>query len=357
MAQLLHEIEWGPPVLPMVSNDEWETEVKADIGFVPDILKRVSRSPWLRNVCLKWPRILVNEFSQHLGDIGALVVAQENACRYCYGVARSQMKLFGYSEKMIGSIEREMHLAELDEKDRAFIQFCRSLSRSNPRPPKAHREKLMGLGFSQLAVSEMAFLIANHCMVNRICTFLSCPLGNKFEKLENSWMGKIFRPFVAWKIRSMAFKDFSPLPSGIQSFPGVVEALTELPVASLLYDAIDGALSSKVLSDELKILMFAVIARSLECDFCQNESKNMAMEYGLSSEDFEAAITSLSSPRLDEQESKILAWTRETVHFQTGVMQGKIRQLAEEVDEVVLLESIGMAALANSVVRLAVLLG
>ena len=357
MAQLINEIEWGEPILPVVHNSEWEAEVKADIGFVPDTVKRVSRSPWLRKIMLTWQRVPIEQFPRRLADIATLVVAQENACRFCYGVARAQLRLFGYSEKMISNIEREMHLAEMDEKDRAFIQFCRNLSRSNPRPPKADRDKLIRLGFTPKAVSEMAFLIANHCLLNRVCTFLSCPLGSIFEKMEKSLMGRYFRPLVAWKIRNMAFTDIDPLPDDNGSYSGVVLALSDLPAASLLNEAMEGAFASNVLSMELKILMFAVVARSLECSFCQAESRKMALDLGLTEAEFESALSSLTSPRLNEQERKILSWTRETVHFQTGPMQKRVRALAKEVDEEVLLESIGMAALANSIVRLAVLLG
>ena len=357
MAQLMNEIEWGEPILPVVHIAEWEAEVKADIGFVPGMVTRVSRSVWLRKVCLTWSRVPVKEFPRRLADIATLVVAQENACKFCYGVAKAQMRLFGYSEKMIGDIEREMHLAEMDEKDRAFIKFCRNLSRSNPRPPKADRDELIRLGFTPKAVSEMAFLIANHCLINRVCTFLSCPLGSIFEKMDNSWMGKYFRPLVAWKIRRMAWTDIAPLPSDTQSYPPIVQALAELPAGSLLNEAMEGAFASKVLSMELKILMFAVVARSLECSFCQTESRKMALDLGITESEFESAISTLSSPNLNEQERKILAWTRVTVHFQTGPMQRRLRTLAREVDEEVLLEAIGMASLANSIVRLAVLLG
>jgi len=356
MAQFINEIVWGDPILPAVKIPEWEAEVKADLGFLPDILTRVSRSPWLRKICLKWTRVPVKEFSRRLADIATLVVAQENGCRYCYGVARSQLRLFGYSEKLINSIEQEMHLAELDEKDRTFIRFCRNLSRSNPRPPKADRDKLIRLGFSPLAVSEMAFLIVNHCLLNRVATFLSCPLGNIFGQLEKSFWGKFLRPLVARKIRRQAWTDIAPLPEGKPSFSGLVQILGELPVASLLHEALEGAFASKVLSPELKILMFAVVARSLECPFCQAETQQMAYKLGLKEKEFEAALSSLTSPRLNEQESKIFTWTRETVHFETGAMQSRIAELAKEVEEEVLLEAIGLAALANSTVRLAVLL-
>lgn len=355
MAQLINDIEWGEPTLPSVQDPEWEAEVKADMGMVPDLMTRVSRSPWLRKACLKWPRYSVTEFPRHLGDIGALVTAQENACRFCYGMAKSQMLLFGYSEKMISNIEREMQLAEMDEKDRIFIQFCRNLARSNPRPPKTDCDKLITLGFTPLAVSEMAFHIANHCFINRVATFISSPPMYKLEKLSTSFLGRIMRPLIAMKIRSQAWTPVELPTEDRRSFPGLVQALEGLPAAAVIQEGLEGAFSSEVLSRELKILMFAVVARSLECSFCQDETRQMAREIGFSETEFENALSSLSSPRLSGPEGKILSWTRETVHFQTGPMQKKIRALSREVDEEMLLESIGVAALANTAVRLAVL--
>ncbi len=357
MAQLINDIEWGEPTLPIVHDPEWEAEVKADIGRVPDLLMRVSRSPWLRKACLKWARYPVTEFPKHLGDIGALVTAQENACRYCYGVARSQMRVFGYSEKMISNIEREMQLAEMDEKDRTFIQFCRNLARSNPRPPKTDRDKLIRLGFTPLAVSEMVFHITNHCFINRVATFISGPPMYKFEKLSTSFIGRFLRPLIARKIRGQAWTPAEPLVGDKRSFPGIVQSLDGLPAAAVIQEGLEGAFSSEVLSKDLKVLMFAVIARSLECSFCQAETRQMAENIGFSEAEFKNAVSSLNSPRLAVSEEKILSWTRETVHFQVGPIQKQTRALAREVEEEMLLEAIGMAALANTAVRLAVLIG
>ncbi|MDH3648622.1 MAG: hypothetical protein OEQ53_03010 [Saprospiraceae bacterium] len=356
MAELMKEIEWGEPTLPIVHIPEWEEEVKARMGKVPDILKRVSRIPWLRMAILRWPWYQAQEFSRSLSDICALVTAQENACRYCYGVARSQLRLFGYSEKMISNIEREMQMADLDEKERAFVQFSRNLSRSNPRPPKADRDKLIRLGFSPLAVAEMAFLIGNHCFVNRVSTFLAIPPMAGLERLSDSLIGRIFRPLIARKIRKLAWKESNVLNGSAESFPGVVQALRGLPAAKALNDAFQGAFESSVLSKELKVLMFAVVARSLECSFCEQETRTMAADLGFSTEEFDRALQALTSPRLSEQERKLLEWTRETIHFQPGPMQRQTRALAEEIEEEMLLEAFGVAALANSTVRIAVLL-
>jgi len=356
MADKDKNMEWSDPILPVIKDTEWEAEVKAEIGTVPDLMTRVSPSRWLRKVILDWERLPVKHFPVRLRDIGALVTAQENACRYCYGVARSQMRLFGYSEKMINNIEREMHLAELDEKDRTFIHFCRNLARSNPRPPKADRDNLIRLGFTPLAVAEMAFLITNHCFYNRVATFISCLPMYELERLAGSFIGRLFRPLIARKIRNLALKKVDPVNQTQNPFHKVVDALSDLPAASLLNDALIGAFESDVLSEELKILMFAVVARSLECDFCQTESRNMSLLRGISEMEFDTSLSSLTSPRLNNQEKKVLAWTRETVRFQTADIQKRNRILAQEIDEVVFLEAIGVASLANTTVRLAMLL-
>ena len=82
----------------------------------------------------------------------------------------------------------------------------------------------------------------------------------------------------------------------------------------------------------------------------------MALNLGYSEEEFHSAISSLSSPHLSAEEAKILSWTRETIHFQTGPMQIRVQKLVKEVGDEVMLEAIGVASLANSTVRLAVLL-
>ena len=89
--------------------------------------------------------------------IGSMVTAQENACRYCYGANRAYMKVLGYSEAFIQSVERDVQLAETDPRELAFIEFCRSLARSRPRPSRGAREKLLSLGYSAPEIAEMAF--------------------------------------------------------------------------------------------------------------------------------------------------------------------------------------------------------
>ena len=253
MAELLHEIEWNEPNISVFHDLEWEAEVKADIGQIPDLHTRTSRSPWLRKTILKWPRYQVQEFPRKLADICSLVAAQENACRYCYGVARSWLQLWGYSKKMIGNIERDAQMAELDEKEYAVIRFCRNLARSNPKPPKKERDELVRLGYSPLAIAEMAFVIVNHCFVNRVATFIAAPPMTGLERLPSTVLGRALRPLLGWKLRSIGWTETKNIEGNMDSFSGVVQKLKGLPAATAMNDALKGAFESEILSRKLKL--------------------------------------------------------------------------------------------------------
>lgn len=358
MAELLNEVKWSDPILPKHRDPEWEAEVKAKFGNVPDILMHVAPSPWLRKAVFHWPNVQPVYISRNLTNIEALVVAQENACRFCYGIARSYMRLNGFSDKEITRLERQMHLAELDEKDRTFIRFCRDLARSNPRPARKDLDALVDLGFSEEAVIETAFHVANSCFANRVATFIAAPPLTAIEKLSTGLLNRIMRPLirkqlmqkVGWKVEGLSDENGT-------SFSGVVQAMKGVPHAQVIHEGLKAVFSSDVLSKELRIFMFAVVAKSLDCQFCQTEACKMANDLGIDSEEFSDTINRLTSHRLPPDEARLLAWTRETVHYQTEQIQRQMHLLANDIDSRKLLEAVGVAAVANMTVRLAVLLG
>jgi len=174
MALLLKDILWGEPVLPAVSDPQWEAEIKRRGGQVFDADRRIAPSAWLREAALCLTTYQPSEISDRLHRIGSMVTAQENACRYCYGANRAYMKVLGYSESFIEGVERDVQLAELDAKDRGFISFCRNLARSRPRPSRAASDQLVELGYSPRQIGEMAFLISMGCFYNRVSTLIAC---------------------------------------------------------------------------------------------------------------------------------------------------------------------------------------
>jgi len=356
MAQLLNEIEWDAPLVPAVLLPEWETEAKQRYGRSSDYLRRVAPVPWLREACASWTLCPLSELPVRFADLTFLVVSQENACRYCYGAARAHMRMLGYSERVISQIERQVQLAELNEKDEAYIRFCRNLARSNPRPAHEQRDELIRLGFTPLQLKEATFLIVNHCFHNRVASFLACPPEVTYERLGRSFLGRLLRPVLATANRkSIPFPADFATPEGAP-FARITGTLAGLPAAYLLDRTLNGAFDSTILSRRIKALMFGVIARMLECRFCLPESRALLRAEGFSDEETDACLASLNSPRLDGNESAVLAWVRETVRYQPSQIQKRTRALSQVIGTDAMLEAVGVAALANSTIRVAMLL-
>ncbi|MSQ59912.1 MAG: hypothetical protein EXR36_09805 [Betaproteobacteria bacterium] len=145
MALALNQIPWQEPIVPIFEDRDWEREVKKKAGSVLDIMRRVAPSPWLRQVLLALGNPAMMHITGNLAAMMAMVTAQENACRYCYGATRATMRILGYSDKRIGQIERGVQLADFNERERAMLLFTRNLARSNPRPSRQDREQIAAL--------------------------------------------------------------------------------------------------------------------------------------------------------------------------------------------------------------------
>ena len=358
MAQLLNEIVWGESILPVVSDPAWEAEVKRRAGQVSEMDRRAAPCPWLRELCVAEVTYRPVAMPQQLYSIGALVTAQENACRYCYGANRALMRIFGYSESFIGRLERQATLAELDDKGRAFIAFCRSLARSRPRPMKAECDALLALGFTREAVNEIALLIALCCNHNRLGVLSACPPERMLEGLAGGVFAFVTRPLLR---RVMALQrppqppllDEAALAAG--PFGTVVAAAAGVPAAAIFRRALDGAFASTTLPAATKALMFAVVARTLGCRTSEGEARRIALAEGFSEAEVDAALATLRSARLPAREQGLLSWARDTVYYQVAPIQQNTAALAAQLGHPAIVEAIGVAALANAVVRLAML--
>lgn len=360
MAVLLNELAWGEPILPTVSDPAWEAEVKRRAGQVSEIDRRAARSAWLREMCVAEVTYRPAAMPERLYNIGALVTAQENACRYCYGANRALLKIFGWSESFVGRLEREATLAELDEKGRAFIAFCRSLARSRPRPMKAECDALVALGFSREAVVEMALMIALSCNHNRIGVLSACPPERLLERLADGALAFLTRPLLRF---AMSLQRPPQPPAGDAArlsagpFGAILAEAAGVPAATIFRKALDGAFASAVLPRTTKALMFAVVARTLGCRTSEEEARRLALLDGLGAREFDDALATLRCARLEPREEALLPWVRDTVHYRLAPIQQQTAALARELGPDAVLEAIGVAALANATVRLAMLRG
>jgi alkylhydroperoxidase family enzyme len=136
----------------------------------------------------------------------------------------------------------------------------------------------------------------------------------------------------------------------------VVAALAGSPVARVLREVIDDALASPVLPRRTKLLMLAVIGRALGCRHSEVEAAEGLRAAGFTSDDVSEVLANLGSPKLDGREALLVPFARETVRYRNAAIQRHTRELWERLGTQEVLEAIGIAALANGVCRLSVLL-
>ena len=338
MAKLLHEIEWGNPLLTPSPNTDYEAE----------LVKRLS--PWLASAMLSFSEPEKVAYAPlSLMGVAYLVASQENACRYCYGSARAAMKIWGYNEKQIQDLEHEANLA--GGLTRLVVEFARKLAKSNPSPAKKDIEVLLKEGLGREAVSEITACVVKACFANRLATFLALPPNESIEKLPDSLFGRFFRSFYRKKLVPRK----APPPDRYRNegpFAEIIAGAGVTSIAVWLRTLTDGWLASDVIPARNNLLMLAVIARQLGSQLCEMDARGILAGEGLSVRETDAILSTLSSPDLTPLETTLLRWIRETVWYEPRVIQNSTRKLLAEVGEEQTIEAVGSAAICNTLARL-----
>lgn len=362
MAQSLTDITWSAPVLPAAPDPAWEAEVRRRGGHVNDVDRRIARCVWLRQAGFDAVNYRPVHIPARLYRMGTMVVSQENACRYCYGANRALMKVMGYSEEFIQRLERDLQLAELDARQRAYIAFARSLARSRPRPGPAACAALLEQGYSRAAVHEIAFTVSIACFYNRVATLLASPPERAMERMADGPLRRVMGLMMAIGDRlagarqaRVAEPALTEADLASSPFARILSPLAGLPAARVMNNALEGAFAPGALSQGVKALMFAVVARTLGCDSCDGAARGMLRAQGWAAGEIESALSELHCPRLSADENRLLPWARATVHYETGAVQATTREIARSLGDTCTLEAIGVASLANAAARLAML--
>jgi alkylhydroperoxidase family enzyme len=135
----------------------------------------------------------------------------------------------------------------------------------------------------------------------------------------------------------------------------VTGAFDGLPHARALRSVIDEAWASPHLPVRSKALVFAVIARGLGSLDCEREARRLlAAEDEVFTDDaVDDMLANLASPLLTAAETRILPYVRETIRYQPAPVQRRGRALREKLNNAEFVETVGAAALANMVCRIA----
>jgi alkylhydroperoxidase family enzyme len=102
--------------------------------------------------------------------------------------------------------------------------------------------------------------------------------------------------------------------------------------------------------------VMVVVARALDCRYGESEARAVLARQGFAAADVDEVLATLSSPRLDAREARLVPFARETVRYQPAVIQSRVREVCRDLGPAETAEAIGIIALANAVCRLSVVL-
>jgi AhpD family alkylhydroperoxidase len=355
--QVRASAEWGECLLPPIPvSTAVATEVRKRLGASPGWLTRLGRAPWLVRAMSTFGTMPVVFAKADLCELVALIVSQDNSCRYCYGVQRSLLRISGYPEESIARLEGDFQSAELSPSGRTALEFTRVLSRANPRATGTDFTDMAQAGFEKAAILEIAAVASAGAFMNRVATLLSLPPEADLEALPKMTIFRFLRPLIARKLRrSPASPEPSPRPND-GPFARLVDTLGNSPFAGIYRRLIDDLFASPALPVRTKALLVAVVAKALGCAYSEGEARRILQAEGFRERDVDELLATLASPRLDARENRLVSFARETVRYQPAAIQLRMREVAagSEPDEIV--EMVATTALANAVGRMSVIL-
>jgi alkylhydroperoxidase family enzyme len=350
-------IDWGECLVPLATTPpDLATHLRKLLGVVPDWTPRVAPNPWLARAYGRLAAKPVAHLPSETVDLIALVVSQDNSCRYCYGTQRAFFKILGYSAERIAQLERDFHIAAITAEQRAALDFTRRVSRAHPRPGPQDVEPLLRLGFSHLAIAEIVFVTSASAFNNRLATLLALPPG-RLEAVVEWRFFTLLRPLVARRIRGLGFSapEAASEPTQVP-FGAVVAGLDGSPAAGALRRILDEAFASTFLPTRTKALMMAVIAKALDCARSEAAARALAADAGVAPRVVDDVLATLGSSALDARERRLIPFARETVRYDVRTIQQRMREVSRGLTHEEILEVVGIIGLGNALGRASVAL-
>ena len=289
-----------------------------------------------------------------MADLVALVVSQENSCRFCFAVVRALLWAQGMSRARIQHLEQDLTRADLSERTLAAISFGRSQSRSGPSDARAANDALRRAGFGADEQRELAFAVATIDFLNRVHTIPAIPT-RPVERMPEQLHMRLLRPLIGRIMRNHRFAGRATAMDRAPSHPytRLLEAYDGSPIAPALGRTLDDMWASRHLTRRCKLLMLAVIARGLTCEACAAEVGAAIRSEGLDDGALARVLTHLDAPELDPVERVLVPFARETIWYEPAALQRRARGLRDRLTGPQLLEAIGVASLGNGLCRMA----
>ncbi|HSW15263.1 MAG TPA: carboxymuconolactone decarboxylase family protein [Solimonas sp.] len=353
----LSTIPWEACLLEPLHDPALEAYARRAMGGPNPGVRYFARSPWLVRAMVDWmpDNGLLVELDDRTADLIALIVSQENSCRYCYAAVRAMLRIQGMSELRIDQLEQQLQQLEVDPRLAAVARYSRALSHCNPPPDAAAVQRLREAGYGAVEIREIALSVVCSVMLNRVHTIAATPPGG-FEQLPDQLLVRWLRPVIAWSMerhRRQHRGHAEPAPPPI-SGPGaqLLAACGGSPLAPMLARTLQDLWGSALLDLRSRLLLFAVIARGLGCTAIEQEVAQKLGEAGEEAGLLPQVLAHLDAPALTPLQRRLVGFARETIRYEPQRLQQHARQLRAELSPEQFTEALGVLALANGLCRL-----
>lgn len=350
---------WEPCLLEPIRNPVTEAWLRREAGSAPPFVRYFLGCPWIAKslLTLNADHGVLAHIDFAIADIIALVVSQENSCRYCYAATRLQLRMLGLSEERLQALEQQLAGADLDPRTAAAVRFARHVARASPLAGAEAWAALRDAGFSEGEAAEIAFLAAIMAYFNRLSTMSALP-PQLWEELADRWYMRLLQPLMAPMMRRMRRRGHvaaAVTPPAVP-FGGLVLDLRASPAARALAAILGEAWNSPLLAPRAKLLMLAVIAHGLGGTRAQQEAARWAAQQGIGEAELPRLLAELGGSGRREPEPLLMEFARDSIWYEPQTLQQRTRGLREQIEGTALVEAMGIAALGNALCRLAAVL-
>ena len=359
MAHALADVAWEDCLLEPRRDRALEAFAREKQGMPNPTIRYFASVPWLARALVELhPEYgLLQRLDAGVSDMVALIVSQENSCRFCYSAVRTLLWAQGMSKTRIDRIEQDLARGDLPPRTRAAIVFGKAQSRSGPPAAHAACDALRAAGVDDEELREIAYAVAVTDFNNRASTIPAIPT-RPLERMPEQWHMRLLRPLVGRMLNSRRRKGEPASLDRVPDLPygHLVGAYAGSPIAPTLARTLEGMWASEHLTRRCKLLMLAVIARGLSCERCARDLTPSLAAQGLDDAARDRILTHLAGPELDAMERLLVPFARETIWYEPARIQRKARALRAELSEPQLVEAIGVAALGNGLCRMGAIL-
>lgn len=157
------------------------------LGLVPNVLATYSIRPQrLRNFMAMYNEVMFSEsgLSKLEREMVAVVVSSANRCYYCL-VAHGQAVRALSGDPQLGEMLVMNHrVAQLDERQRAMLDFAWKLTKTPEEVGAADREYLLTAGLSKDDVFDLSETVAFYNFSNRVATALDMMPNSEYHGMD-----------------------------------------------------------------------------------------------------------------------------------------------------------------------------